>query len=326
MRMPVSAIVAARPAVPIAARVAARSAARVAARSAARVAARSAARVTARIAALVAGGLVLAACAAPSSGSAPASEPEEESAERTEVGAVTPPEAELPRLLVASDLDNPPFAWVDSLGRPQGRDVEMMSALAHLLHRRLEWQRMPFDQLLPAVQAGRVDIVCATLGITPERAQLVEFTRPYFETEIVAVVRTGPDEPQSLAMLAGRRVAGGTGTTAERAIRQRLPDALGVFENKAGMPSAERLLTRDVDAVVMDAPAAAALIEASGGRLERLPEALAAESYALALPPGARALRAECDRALESFERAGSLARWNGKHGLTPAAAPPKSP
>ncbi len=236
-----------------------------------------------------------------------------------EIGAVAGPDADLPVLLVGSDLDNRPFAWVDEAGRPQGRDVEMMTAIAGLLHRQLQWQRMPFDQLMPAVQAGRVDVVCATLGITPERAALMGFSRPYFATEIVAVVRSGPGEPTSLAMLAGRRVAGGIGTTAERAVTGHLKTSIGVFENKAGMPSAERLLSREVDAVVMDAPAADALVAASAGRLVRLPEPLESEDYALAFPPGAHALRAECDRALANFERAGSLARWNEKFGLATA-------
>jgi len=265
-----------------------------------------------------AGALLLAACAA-APPAADAVDPA--AAPSAEVGASAGPEADFPLLLVGSDLDNRPFAWVDDAGRPQGRDVEMMAAIANLLHRKLQWQRMPFDQLMPAVQAGRVDVVCATLGITPEREALMGFSRPYFATEIVAVVRAGQDEPTSLDMLAGRRVAGGIGTTAERAITNHLKHSIGVFENKAGMPSAERLLSREVDAVVMDAPAAAALVAASGGKLVVLPEALESEDYALAFPLDSHALRSECDRALASFERAGSLARWNEKFGLATAPA-----
>jgi len=266
--------------------------------------------------ALLVAALLVPACA---SGPAPAAAPEDiEPA--ADVGAVAVPDAELPRLLVGSDLDNKPFAWVDAAGRPQGRDVEMMAAIAQLLHRRLEWQRMPFDQLMPAVQARRVDLVCATLGVTPERERLMAFSRPYFETEIVAVVRAGEGEPATLEALAGRRVAGAAGTTAERAVRGVLPGALGVFESK-GLPAGERLLSHEVDAAVMDGPAAAALVAASDGKLVRLGQPLQAEHYALALPLSSEALRQACDRALSSLERAGSLARWNEKFGLAPAAA-----
>jgi ABC-type amino acid transport substrate-binding protein len=233
-----------------------------------------------------------------------------------EVGAVRGPDSELPALLVASDLDNRPFAWVDEEGVPRGRDVEMMHAVAHLLHKRLEWDRRPFDQLLPALQAGEVDVVCATLGITPEREELVAFTRPYFETEIAVVVRAGAGEPDSLAALAGRKLSAGAGTTSERAVRQHLPAAVGVFENKAGLPTAERLRSREVDGAVMDGPAADALVAASGGTLRRLPESLGPERYALALPRDREALRDELNQALTVFERAGSLRRWDEKYGL----------
>ena len=38
-----------------------------------------------------------------------------------------------PLLVVASDLDNPPFAWIDEHGVARGRDVEMMEELATAL-------------------------------------------------------------------------------------------------------------------------------------------------------------------------------------------------
>jgi ABC-type amino acid transport substrate-binding protein len=263
--------------------------------------------------------VALAACASQAASPGAAAATDDAEVAGTEVGAVRPPDGALPVLRVGSDLDNRPFAWVDERGRPQGRDVEMMTAIAHLLHRRIEWERLPFDKLLPAVQAGEVDVVCATLGVTPERQDLVDFTRPYFETSIAVVVRRGEGEPDSLEALAGKRVSAGTGTTSERAVLRSLPAATGVFENKAGLPTAERLLSREVDAAVMDSPAADALVAASGGRLRRLPDALGEERYALALPRGRDALREQLDHALGVFERAGSQQRWNEKHGLAPA-------
>ena len=128
-------------------------------------------------------------------------------------------------LRVGSDLDNAPFAFVDGSGSARGRDVEMMQELAARLGRELVWVRMPFADLLPAVEEGAVDAVCATMGITPERAERVAFTRPYYHTAIAVVVRAGDDEPTSLADLDGMRVSGAAGTTSERAVRLHLPNA-----------------------------------------------------------------------------------------------------
>lgn len=225
-----------------------------------------------------------------------------------------------PPLRVASDLDNRPFAWVDERGVARGRDVEMMEALAAALGRPLEWRRMPFEQLLPAVERAEVDLACATLGVTPERAERVLFTRPYFATAIAVVVRAGPGEPRALADLAGRAVLAGAGTTSERAVLERLPRARLEAGDK-GRTTAERLSAGEVDAAVLDGPAAEALVERSGGRLVRLAEPLARELYALALPRSAHELRAALDRELARLERDGALAELDAAHGLAPDRA-----
>jgi len=226
-------------------------------------------------------------------------------------------DADAPReLVVGSDLDNRPFAWVDAGGRPRGRDVEMMERLASALGRGLVWRRMPFDALLDAAEAGRVDLVCATLGITPERAERVRFTRPYFETAQRVVVRAGPGEPRSLDELAGRRVAASAGTTSERALRTALPRAESVLGGGKELPARERLAHGEVDAVVLDGPNAEALVAGSGGELALLEEPVARERYALALPRTGAELAARLDRALTELERAGELAELDRRFGL----------
>lgn len=222
-----------------------------------------------------------------------------------------------PALRVASDLDNPPFAHLDSAGRPLGRDVTMMEELARQLGRRIEWERMPFDELLDAAEAGEVDVVCATLGVTPERAQRVEFTTPYFRTAIAAVARVGEGEPVSLADLAGRRVAASRGTTSERALASRLAKSVPVLDAKSGLTTAQRLLGGEVDAALLDGPSADQLVAQHPGALRRLPEDVDREDYALVVPPGQGALRDRLDAALETLLVSGFLERLDRTHGLS---------
>jgi ABC-type amino acid transport substrate-binding protein len=225
-------------------------------------------------------------------------------------------------LLVASDLDNEPFAFLDENGQPAGRDVEMMEALAESLGRPITWHRSPFETLLPSAQGGFTDIVCATLGITPDRAQRVAFSRSYFDTVITVLVRSGAGEPRGWNDLDGRLVAAGQGTTSERAVREHLPRAVLVLENKNGLGSAERLILGEVDGIAMDGPNADALVAGSGGALDTLHTPLAAEHYALALPRDRRALLSDINAALLELERSGELTRLNGKWGLRPVKLP----
>ena len=210
-------------------------------------------------------------------------------------------------IVVVSDLDNMPFAGIDEFGLPVGRDVEMMQMLAGMLGRPLEWHLRPFDELLPLIEAGAADVACATLGITEARREHVEFSRPYFVTTLAVVVRAGEHEPKSLAELSGKKVSAGAGTTSELAVREMLAFATPVFENKSGAPTRERLLSGEIDAAVMDGPAADALVSQAPGFLMKLQEDLGSELYALAIPKGRPEFVAELNAALKRLVATGSM-------------------
>lgn len=63
------------------------------------------------------------------------------------------------------------------------------------------------DQLIPALLSGRGDIVAAGMTITPERAELIDFSNPVTK-ELNEVMVTGPSSPDigSLNDLAGRKI------------------------------------------------------------------------------------------------------------------------
>ena len=60
----------------------------------------------------------------------------------------------------------------------------MLSEIARRLGRPLQWRQEPFEVLLDLCAAGEVDLVCATLGITPKAesgADFAGFIRTDFE-------------------------------------------------------------------------------------------------------------------------------------------------
>lgn len=221
---------------------------------------------------------------------------------------------------VASDLENPPFAFVDENGVPQGRDVDMTRELARTLDVSLVWEQMPFDALLIALEAGEVDSVVATLGGTPERAERVLLSTPYYVTSLRVLVRRGDGEPQSLRALAGKLVAAGVGTTSEAALRERLPEALEAEPSAKGASSLERLLTGEVDALVMDGPDALDYARERPEEVAVLPEALAEERYVIAVRPGAEAWLARLDAELDALRGRGWLDELDRRFGLPPSA------
>ena len=67
----------------------------------------------------------------------------------------------------------------DATGKLVGFDIDMARLMASLMEVELVTEVMPFDQLLPALKAGKVDLVLSNLTITPKRNMGVAFVGPY---------------------------------------------------------------------------------------------------------------------------------------------------
>lgn len=230
------------------------------------------------------------------------------------LGACASPAPAAPETwVVASDFASPPFLYRDGDGEVRGRDREMLELLARDLGVRLEYRTVPFEELLDALEDGRGDLVCATLGITPERAQRVRFSRPYHETGLGVVARRGAGAPRSVEDLAaGAKVAAAPGTTSERAVRRLLPACTLVPGGEADF--AAWLAQGRVEACVLDSAPADRLASSPG--LVRWEEDLEVERYALALPLERGDRVARLDAVLARLEREGVLATLDALYGL----------
>lgn len=82
-----------------------------------------------------------------------------------------------------------PFSFVDGSQKVVGLDVEIATLVAKKLNRKLEIVNMDFGSMIPALIAGKVDMIGACITITDERAKKVLFSAPYYVGGIAAIVR-----------------------------------------------------------------------------------------------------------------------------------------
>ena len=61
-----------------------------------------------------------------------------------------------------------------------GFDIDLFNAIGEEAGLEIQFQSMPFDGLIPALQSQNIDAAISGMTITPERAQTIDFTRPYF--------------------------------------------------------------------------------------------------------------------------------------------------
>jgi polar amino acid transport system substrate-binding protein len=96
-------------------------------------------------------------------------------------------EAEGP-LRVAMDLGYPPFETVDTMNSPEGISVDIALAFGEFLGREVEIVNTAFGSIIPALEAGEVDIAIASMSYTEERDEKVDFSDFYFYFKIITLV------------------------------------------------------------------------------------------------------------------------------------------
>lgn len=91
-------------------------------------------------------------------------------------------------LRVGMDLKYPPFETVNLSNEPEGISVDIAYALGEFLGREVEIVNTDFGSIIPAIQSGEIDIAIASMSITNERLEVVDFSSPYFYFKIISLV------------------------------------------------------------------------------------------------------------------------------------------
>lgn len=119
--------------------------------------------------------------------------------------------------------DKAPFGYTDSDGTNVGYDVEYAKRIAKDLGVKLELVPVVADSRVEYLTSGKVDVILANFTVTPERAQKVDFAKPYMKVSLGAVSRK--DAPiTSESQLSGKKILVVKGTTADSYIQAKHPD------------------------------------------------------------------------------------------------------
>lgn len=84
-----------------------------------------------------------------------------------------------------------PYAFIDSNGKVSGEAPEVARAVAQQLGIELQWLLLPFNELLPALGKGHIDMIAAGMYITPERQRQAVFSHPTLRVQAGFLVKAG---------------------------------------------------------------------------------------------------------------------------------------
>lgn len=132
------------------------------------------------------------------------------------------------KLVVGTSGNMPLMSEKLMTGELVGLDIDIAKAMAETMGVELELKTMPFDQLIPALETGKVDAVLSNMTMTIERNMRVAFAGPYFVSGKCLITKeqeiARADEPEDLKE-ADVTIAVVKGTTSENFVKELLPDA-----------------------------------------------------------------------------------------------------
>lgn len=224
----------------------------------------------------------------------------------------------VPTYKVAMEPTFPPFDTINKETQElDGFDVDMMNAIAENQGFKLEWVNMGFDGLIPALQAGNIDIIASGMNASEDRRKVVDFSTTYYDSGLVVAVKAGNKDIKGIDDLTPDMKAGGQiGTTgADKATE--LFESGKIKEAKIynGLDIAVMdLQNGTIDALINDLPVTKAYMEEKPGTIEIVGDVLNAEAYGYAVKKGNKELLDKINTGMQNLKDDGTFdeiyAKW----------------
>jgi lysine-arginine-ornithine-binding protein len=118
----------------------------------------------------------------------------------------------------------PPFSEIDDNGRLEGFDIDIAEALCAQIRADCTLVETEWESIIPALEEGKCDAIVASMSITEERRQRIDFTYKYYQTPIMFAARKGVDWQDTDDGMAGKRVCIQSGTIHQAYLEAEFPD------------------------------------------------------------------------------------------------------
>lgn len=190
-------------------------------------------------------------------------------------------------LRVGTSGNQPPYSLKTKEDKIVGYEIDMATLLAGAMDLEVKIVEMPFSELLPALEAGKIDVVMSGMTITTERNMKAAFVGPYMVSGKSILTKTAKleklDEAEEINQSAVTLTAL-KGSTSEQFVKAFLPNAKLIAA--ANYDEAVKLVLDDkVGAMISDVEIiAVTMMRYPNSDLTALAEPLTIEPIGMALP------------------------------------------
>jgi arginine/ornithine transport system substrate-binding protein len=161
--------------------------------------------------------------------------------------------AEIKKVRIGTEGAYPPFNYIDPTGQLQGFDIDIAKALCEAGGVECEFVVQDWDGLIPGLLAKKYDAIIASMSITEERKQRVNFTNKYYQTPARFVAKKGDDIQISKEGLAGKTVGVQRATVSENFIRDNFGQNINIKSYATQDEANMDLVSKRLDLVFADA-------------------------------------------------------------------------
>ncbi len=202
-------------------------------------------------------------------------------------------------------VDFPPFGIVDLNGQPDGYDADVAKLLAQDMGVELNIVPVTGPNRIPYLQSGQVDLLVASLGISPERAEQVDFSQPYAGIEIFVFGDTSV-EVADAADLAGKNIGVARASTQDVAVTAIAPEGTNIQRFDDDASAVQALLSGQVPLIGVSNVVIAQIQATAPDRFDQK-FSLRQQVQGIAVRKGSEALLAYVDDFVARHKADGSL-------------------
>ena len=145
-------------------------------------------------------------------------------------------------------VDFPPYGITNAQNQPDGYDADVAKLLAKDWGVKVNIVPVTGPNRIPFLLTNKVDVLVASLAITPERAKQVDFSQPYAAATIVLYGKTSTTI-KSAADLKPLRVGVARASTQDIAVTKAAPEGTEIRRFDDDASAMQALLSGQVDAI-----------------------------------------------------------------------------
>ncbi|KAB7707242.1 transporter substrate-binding domain-containing protein [Bacillus aerolatus] len=216
--------------------------------------------------------------------------------------------AEQKEYKVGIDTTYAPFEFEQD-GEYKGIDIDLINAIADSQDFNIKFSPMDFGGIIPAMQAGELDVAIAGMSITDERKKVVDFSEPYFDAGLTLVVKKDNKDIKTISDLKGKIVAVKKGTTGAAFAQENAEKEGYTVKQFNDSPAMfQEVANGNADALIEDYPVIAYAIAQKDLGLQTVGERLNGDQYGIAV------LKGENKELLDKINKGLAELKENGKY------------